>query len=170
MKDILKKGVKTLRDVIELYCACICFLLMFFLFIAQIFWRYVLRSPLTWTSEAISILFVWMVLFGAIYSFRSEQHIRFTLICDMFPKKVGEIMGFLGNLLVLVLMVLSIRPTFSFIMFMDVQKSSVLRISMSIIFAPYLLFLIASILYTLWDMWRELRIILGKETKEETKI
>jgi TRAP-type C4-dicarboxylate transport system permease small subunit len=122
--------------------------------------------------EPISILFLWTVLFGSCYAFRTDQHIKFSLFYDKMPKRYAELTAFIGNLIVLVLMVLSFVPSVKFIDFMKIQSSSVLRISMRIIYLPYLIFLAISIIYTACEMKSEWKNVLkGKKAsqrKDET--
>jgi len=146
--------------------------MMFFIFLLQIFFRYVIRQPLSWTMEAVSILFVWITLFGSCYAFRSDQHIRFSLFYDKMPKKWGELSSFLGNAIVAVLMILSFVPTVKFIHFMKIQSSSVMHISMEIIYWPYLFFLVVSVIYTIHEMVMELKtaiVLWCKEKRGGTK-
>ena len=161
-KKPLFKVLKALRNVIEVYIPVGCFTVLFIAFIAQIFWRYVLNRPIGWTSELISIMFVWLTLFGALYSSRTDSHIKFTMITDMLPKKVDLCFELAGNLLILVLFCLSVIPTAKFLKFMEIQKSSVMHISMTIVFGPYIIFLVGSIIYTLFDAINNIRGLAGK--------
>lgn len=172
--NILKRILGLLRDIIEIYIPAICFVTIFVAFIAQIFFRYVLRSPLGWSTELITILFVWLVFFGSLYSSRTESHVRFTMISDMLPKKIDKILEIAGDLLVLVLFVLSVKPTLEYINFMDVQKSSILRISMKWIQGPYIVMAIGAIIYAAVEIVNDVMFIFGKapnsiEVKEEAK-
>ena len=48
----LKKLGLVLRDVVEIYIPVTSFVIMFLVFILQIFCRYVLRQPLQWASAS----------------------------------------------------------------------------------------------------------------------
>jgi len=45
---------------------------------AGVFARYVLRSPLVWSDELASILFLWLAMLGAVVAFRRSEHMRMT--------------------------------------------------------------------------------------------
>jgi len=111
--------------------------------------------------EAISILFLWTCLFGACYAFRTDQHIRFSLLYDKLPRKWGEITSLVGNFIVVILMILSFAPTVKYVDYMAIQSSSVMRISFRIIYAPYILFLGISIVYTIVEMINQFKFVLG---------
>src|SRR6202163_2539701 len=42
--------------------------------------RYGLRSPLIWSDELASILFLWLAMLGAAVAFRRSEHMRMTAI------------------------------------------------------------------------------------------
>ena len=42
--------------------------------------RYVLRSPLVWSDELASILFLWLAMLGAVVAFRRGEHMRMTAL------------------------------------------------------------------------------------------
>lgn len=162
-EKLIIRILRLLRDVIEKYIPFMCFIILFIAFIAQIFWRYILRNPIGWTSELIVIMFVWMILFGSLLSSRKNTHVRFTMITDALPKKWDAAFEFLGDLIVAVLFILSVKPTYDYIVFMQIQKTSILHISMKIIFMPYLIFLIGAIIYTITEMIDDFCIFFGKE-------
>ncbi len=53
--------------------------------IINVFFRYVLRSPLTWPVEIVSFLFPWFVYLGASYGVREGAHIRLTHHITLLP-------------------------------------------------------------------------------------
>jgi TRAP-type C4-dicarboxylate transport system permease small subunit len=44
--------------------------------------RYVLHSPLVWADEMASLLFIWLIMFGAAVAFRRGSHMRMTALVD----------------------------------------------------------------------------------------
>ncbi len=46
----------------------------------HVFFRYVMRTPLTWTEEATRYMFIWFVFMGFSYSIRNDAHIRVNII------------------------------------------------------------------------------------------
>lgn len=47
--------------------------------------RYLLRSPLVWSDELASILFLWLAMLGAVVAFRRSEHMRMTTFVTMAP-------------------------------------------------------------------------------------
>jgi len=46
---------------------------------AQVFFRYILRSPIYWVEELARLLFVYIVLIGSIICFEKDTHIKVNL-------------------------------------------------------------------------------------------
>ena len=57
----------------------------------QIFFRYVLGSPLVWTEEFAKFMFPWLVFSGAALTSRIQGHIRVDYFADRLPKRVRSI-------------------------------------------------------------------------------
>lgn len=161
-KRALFRILRFIRNVIEEYVPVVCFAVLFVSFLAQVFWRYVLHNPIGWTSELIVVMFVWMVLFGSLYSSRTNSHIRFTMITDTLPPKMALCFELAGNLLVALLFLLSFIPSWKYINFMAIQKTSVLHIPMPIVFAPYIIMLAGVILYTAAEIIDNICALIGK--------
>ena len=98
----MKKILLRARDVVEIYLPVAAFLIMFVTFILQVFFRYVIRQPLTWTQEIIVIGFIWTVIFGACYTMRSGSHVKFTLIYDRLTPKKAAVTRLLGNVIIII--------------------------------------------------------------------
>ena len=159
-KKILSALLKV-RDLFEVVIPCITFCACLLSFVLQIFFRYVMRNPLSWTMEVCSITFTWTVLFGACYAMRTKGHVYFTMFYDMYPAKLKAAASLFGELLMLVCFTASVIPTARYVSFMAISKSSVLQISMSYIYAPYMVFLIMNIFYIALDAIRSFRALAG---------
>lgn len=169
MKSLLKTR-DILRDIVELYIPIISFVIMFVIFIAQIFCRYVLRMPLAWAYEVTVSCYLWLVILGACYAQRQHAHVTFTLITDVMPLKWQAFCIFLGNLLITFAFVWSFIPSIKFVDFMAMQKTSVFKIGLNIVYAPYIPFLAFHILYMLRDMVLDFKVFTGLASAEEVAL
>lgn len=169
MKSLLKTR-DILRDIVELYIPIISFVIMFVVFIAQIFCRYILRMPLAWAYEVTVTCYLWLVVLGACYAHRHHAHVTFTLITDVMPLRLQAFCIFLGNLLIAFTFVWSFIPSCEFVAFMARQKTSVFRIGLNIVYAPYIPFLAFHILYMLRDMVLDFKVFTGLASAEEIAI
>lgn len=153
----LRRIYKLFFDIIEIYIPVASFSVMFITFIIEVFWRYILNDPLTWPFETTTIMFLWTVLFGAIYTMRKRQHIVFSLLYDVVPPRVQRIMRFTSNGIMFVGFGAAIYPSYQFISFMHTQSSPVFGVPFSIIYAPFLLFLVMIMYYSLRDIIDDIR-------------
>lgn len=158
-----------LRDIVEVCIPIVSFCIMFIVFVAQIFSRYVLRAPLAWAYEVTVSCYLWLVVLGACLAQRERAHVVFTLITDKLPLRWEAFCTFLGNLLIVVAFTWSFLPSVDFVAFMGRQKTSVLRIGLNIVYAPYIPFLAFTILYMLRDLVRDFKVFTGLAAPEEVE-
>lgn len=52
---------------------------------AQVFMRYILDAPLTWSEEAARITFIWVTFIGAGLAFQRRDNLRIQLLPDALP-------------------------------------------------------------------------------------
>ncbi|WP_163537495.1 TRAP transporter small permease [Gracilibacillus sp. YIM 98692] len=67
----------------------------------QVFSRYVLSTPSTFTNELLGFLLVWTSLLGASYAFGSNQHLAITFFRDKFKGKRKQIITMINDLFIL---------------------------------------------------------------------
>ena len=67
----------------------------------QVFWRYVLNSPLQTTDELGRVCMGWLVFIGAAVTTRLSQHIRLTMLTDKFPPVANLILDVALRLLMI---------------------------------------------------------------------
>ena len=52
---------------------------------AQVFMRYIMDAPLTWSEEAARITFIWLTFIGAGLAFQRRENLRILLLPDALP-------------------------------------------------------------------------------------
>lgn len=166
MKPLIKAR-DIFRDIIELYIPVLAFVTMFCVFVAQIFFRYVIRQPLDWAYEVTVSTYLWLVVLGACYAQRDHAHVVFTLVTDKLSMRWQALCCFLGNLLIAVAFIWSFIPSVNFISFAKMQKTAVLKVGLNIVYAPYIAFLVLIIIYMLHDMYLDFRVFTGLATDSE---
>lgn len=158
----MKKVGKLIRDCVEIYIPIAALLIMFCVFIFQIFSRYILKTPVSWAYEVTVMCYLWMVILGACYAYRDRSHVTFTLFYDMFGPKGKAVIGFLGNLLMLIAFIAMFLPSCSMILDqMSKQVTSVFKIGLNIVYLPYIPFNVIMIIYFLIDMYTEVMVFTG---------
>src|SRR3546814_13995451 len=75
--DTLFPYTTLFRSLIEIPSAVLVLAEVVILF-SGIFARYVLNTPLIWSDELASLLFLWLAMLGAAVAFRRAEHMRMT--------------------------------------------------------------------------------------------
>jgi TRAP-type C4-dicarboxylate transport system permease small subunit len=127
---------------------------MFVAFIVQIAFRYLFNFPLGWTSELTVVCWLWLVLWGSAFVLKESEEIRFDLVRAAAGRRARIVMAILCAAALAVLYGASLEPSFAYVTFMKVEKSSYLKIRMDWLFSIYLVFLVAVIARYLWLLWR----------------
>ena len=148
----MKKTLKFLLDFVEIYLPMATFCCLFLTFVVQIFFRYVMRNPLMWPEELTSLAFIWTTLLSAGYIRRVHGHVAFTLIYDKLPEAMRRIARLSSNFLVFFAFLVPLPSIFKYLKAIHIEKSSVLRIPLSIGYGPVLVFFILILGHTIYDI------------------
>lgn len=135
---------------------------MFTAFVVQIVFRYFLNFPVGWTSELSVVMWLWLVLWGAAFVVKEREEIRFDLVSELAGRRARLGMGIIAAVALVVLYGASLKPSFDYVAFMKVEKSSYLKIRMDWLFSIYVVFLVAVIVRYLWLLSQLVR---GRELK-----
>ena len=157
--DILLKIV----EVVEVYIPTICFAILFMAFITQIFFRYVLNQPLTWTYEVTVVAYTWVAILTASYARKTNENVVFSVIYDKMSPKIQIIFRILGNIFITSTYAVLLYPAYKQIQFSSFRSTSVLKIPLNIVFYPFLVFLILVMFYSVIDIIRDFKAL--KEEK-----
>ncbi len=154
---ITRRLGKFLLDLFEIYIPVISFVIMFLAFILQIVTRYFFNNPLSWPYEVSVISFVWTVVLGACYARRRKEMVEFAVVYDMFPKRVQYILEICGNVIVAAGLGAALYPVYDYIQFLQIEKSTILRVPFNIAFFPFLIMMVLMIVHSLRDIMDSLR-------------
>ena len=149
----LRKMGKIVINVFETYLPMISFLIMFIVFIIQIFFRYILQSPLSWTVEVTQIAYIWTIFLGACFVAKKKEHICFSIVYDLFSEKTRAILTIIASGLIVFFLLLSIPSTLEYFKFLTRRKTNVLFIRFHIAYFPYLVFLAMTCSYGVRDIF-----------------
>lgn len=130
---------------------------MFFAFLLQIFFRYVMNWSTGWTNELTTILWIWIVLWGAAFVVTEREEMRFDLIYASVGKRTRSAMFLICAAAVVFLYGISLPAVVDYVTFMKVQKSAYLKIRFDWLFSIYIVFVVAVIIRYVWLSWQVLR-------------
>ena len=157
----MKKVFLCIRDIFELYLPVASFIVMFLVILVQVFFRYVVRYPLTWSMEITVIGFVWTVIFGACFTMRHRSHIKFSLIYDRLNPKPAAVFRMLGNIIIVVTFLSMVYASWRYSIFVGFQRTPVFRISFTYIFLPFVYFLCSISAYTITEIIEDIKVLKG---------
>jgi len=124
--------------------------LMFGAFLVTILFRYVLNWPAGRAAELSSVMWIWLVLFGAAFVLREREEIRFDIFYGAVPPAVRRVFMVVIGLGVVGLFLLSLPAVYDYVTFMRVQRTAYLRIRYDWLFSIYVVFAVAIILRYVW--------------------
>jgi TRAP-type C4-dicarboxylate transport system permease small subunit len=130
---------------------------MFFAFLLQIFFRYVMNWPTGWTNELSAILWIWIVLFGAAFVVREEEEMRFDLIYAAVGPRVRAVMFLIFACSLILLYTISLPAVIDYVSFMKVESSAYMKIRFDWLYSIYIVFVVAIIVRYVWLCWQVLR-------------
>ncbi|MFA0438708.1 C4-dicarboxylate ABC transporter permease [Vibrio sp. 10N.286.49.C2] len=95
------KGLRSIVDKLILSFCGVALIVLVITVTWQVFSRYVLNDPSSFTDELSRYVMIWLGLLGASYLFGVRGHLAITLLADSVPKQVNQVLQFAINALIL---------------------------------------------------------------------
>ena len=140
---------------------------MFLTFVLQIFSRYIMNEPFGWTLEVCLTLWLWLVFWGNAFVVRHDEHVIFDMIYHAVRPGKRRIFALIGSASIVIGLAVSLYPTWDFIDFLKIKKSTILRIPMRTIFSIYAMFIISAVLTYSWRFISILRYGIPEDNPED---
>lgn len=80
--------------------------------LAGVISRYVFNSPLTWSDELASILFLWLAMLGAVIALRRDEHMRLTTFLGMMSPRRRAWVETVGVVVVVLFAAMMLHPAY----------------------------------------------------------
>lgn len=130
---------------------------MFVAFLIQIVFRYFFNLPTGWSTELTVACWLWMVLWGAAFVLRDDEEIRLDLIYSAAPPRIARGMAVVVGVSLIALYAIALPGTWSYVSFMQVERTAFLRIRVDHMYSIMVIFLVAVMARQLWALWRLFR-------------
>lgn len=157
---VLCKGLDTLLN----WTLAALMIVMLVVVAAQVWYRFVLNDPLTWSEEMARYLFVWISFLGSAVGVRLNIHLGIDLI-EKFTGPTGRKILFVTvNLLIQIFLVVAIFWGIKVLGVVRYQTSASMGISMVY---PYLAIPVGGGLMFLNSLRNTVKIMFGHELSEE---
>jgi TRAP-type C4-dicarboxylate transport system permease small subunit len=131
--------LERMRRVAEGVAAAV-FALLFLTFIVQVAMRFLFNKPLAWSDELIVVLYILMVFWSAATLLKEKDHVMLDLVYAALPPGGQRIFALLGAALTAGLLLFMLPLAFDYVRFMHREKTPVLDIPFSFVFAPFVFF------------------------------
>ena len=66
----------------------------------QVFFRFVLMRPLSWSEELTRYLFVWMGMIGTSVALQNDSHFRMDILVLLVPEQVKRVLSVVWDLII----------------------------------------------------------------------
>lgn len=130
---------------------------MFVAFVLQIFSRYVIRQPLGWTLEACLLCWLWLVFWSGAFTLKNKDHVRFSVLSDSVRPGTRRVFAIISALVIIFTFSVALQPSFEYVSFMAIEKTSLLKIRFDYLFSVWLLFCVAIIARYGWRASQAIR-------------
>lgn len=103
MQDRLTELARVLAVLarLTLWLAGVCLVLMTAFVAMQVFARYVLGNPLTWTEPASILLMGWFIFLGAAVGIREGYHLSFDVLLAFLPARLVQVLHSVSDIAVM---------------------------------------------------------------------
>ena len=95
---------KKIREVLDRFVdfvIIVLFIILFAVVLMQIFFRYVLNSPLVWSEELSRYIFIWISFLGWTLATRHNTHIRVEFLLKSLPRGIRFIIEVITRLIII---------------------------------------------------------------------
>jgi C4-dicarboxylate transporter, DctQ subunit len=119
------------------------FILMFVMFIVEVFFRYVLDDPISWSIEMIMVSFMVLLFFTAALGVSLPRHISFNVLYAALPPGGKRVFALVGNLVGVAILAWSTPGVVKIAVFERSQSTPILHIPFATFYFAFVLFVVA---------------------------
>lgn len=160
------KKIRKLQDGLCKFEEWICIVLliaMVIVVVLQVFFRYCLNNPLTWTEELSRFIFIWLIGMGCGYCITKDDHVKVEMLVDMMPTKVQKIIGIIMDVLPLIAFAYLIPFAWKFTVAQHKIRSTALHLKYSFVYGACFVCAILIVIHLIL----KLVLMLDKGTEEK---
>ena len=150
---MLTRALRILSKTAEAASA-VAFAAMFLLFLAGVFTRYVLNSPLVWSDELIMIVFLWMVFLTEAFVITEREQVTFDGIYDFLGERGRRVIQALGALVIAVIFLIALPTVFDYVRFLWRERTNALQWRLDVVYFCFVIFWIAVVVRALLKLIR----------------
>lgn len=130
---------------------------LFGTFLLQVFMRYIVSRPLSWTIEACIIAYVWIVFWGSSFILRFDEQVTFSVLYNSVSAKTQRIFTLISYFIIAAIFLYSAPYIIDYIMFMSLEKSDALHIRKDILYSVFGIFIVVTALRSCFVIYQTLK-------------
>ena len=157
----IQKTARILADIFEVYIPITVFLMLFFAFLINVIFRYVVKNPQNWTFELSVNAFVIIGLLGACVAYRREDHVVFDLLYTRLDARGQNLLRIISSVIVVLFFSVAVYPSVRYLIRLR-AVTPIMKIPMRFIFATFPILLISTILRSLRRLILDIRTLKDK--------
>ena len=119
------------------------FVVMFLIFLVEVFFRYVLDSPISWSMELILVSFLVMLFWTLTFSLPLDRHVAFTVVRDLVPPGVRRFFAIVTQVACAVVLIAAFPGILSMAVYEQREGTAILRIPLSVNYGMFALFVVS---------------------------
>jgi TRAP-type C4-dicarboxylate transport system permease small subunit len=130
------------------------FVAIFAVFVAAVAMRYLVRAPIQWADEFVTIAAMWVVFWSAAFVLRDREHVAIAAAHDALPPQGRRIGRVAAALLLGGLFAAALPPVLDYVLFLWRQRTNILEWRLDVVFLCLPLFLAAAAARAGWEVVR----------------
>lgn len=103
--------------------------------LSQVFFRYILNSPLIWSEELARYLLVWVTFLGINYGIRHRAHIEMEYFFTKFPRSLQRLTPIVTQVFTVACLLQFLPGALRFVSAQRAIDSSAMQINMGLVYA-----------------------------------
>lgn len=137
MKGTLARGAELIAGFL--------FAVLFGAFLIQVFTRYVLNDPVSWTLEVCSLAYIWIVFWSAALLVGERQHIAFDLLYKGLRPAPRRVVALFITLSIGVVFAVGLPGSVDYVRHVGRRDTLILHVPLDLAYGCLVIFLIAAI-------------------------
>jgi len=144
----LLRALRLLRRAAEAASA-LAFAAIFVLFLAGIFARYVLASPLGWADELIMVVFLWLVFLTEAFVIAENEQVTFDAVYDLVGERARRVILLLGAIVTAAAFIAALPVVLDYVQFLWRERTTALQWRLDWVYSCFVVYWVAVIVRAL---------------------
>ena len=152
----ISKAARWFAYFIEVQLPIAVFIMLFLVFLMNVFFRYILKNPQNWTFEFSVNAFAVVGLLGACAAHRTEDHVVFDLLYTRMTAKGQNILRMLSSVIVIVFFSIALPGSIRYLVKLP-AATSIMKIPFRYLFLPFPILLLSMVLRSVYRLGLDIR-------------